>query len=636
VPDEQPAEPDEDTWEMVDDGVVRHHRVYRTRFFDPTSVAGCPCPLERLSGVRRTNYVSRGADTVEQVVHEDWRALADPEEEAGLGEWIGITFFEFADVSHIPEKIVDEGEVGWDPSHPTAKFAGQKGWILQNGRWTRVVSGSLRPPNVPPEQWKLASAGMRRRAIRDWEELQASSAGGGAGGSAEAAPPPSGGERPVPSPAPALVPPPSAASKSKKSRKKDGPVDPATPAPSGAGSGCPESSDEGATTDVPDTSDDDFCLPAVLTLPSGHRLHHPPDRPPFNALVARPVGKKEAAEVPEAKAALQKEWDRLRAIKCWDESGVRPWSEVSNEARRTGQKCHVGRIFAICVEKNSELDKGNPARKYKGRVVFRGNDVRDENWDVAMFQELSSTPATMEGAKAADCYGLFPGHTVEQADAEQAYTQSKLGGIPTWVRLPPEQWPAHWKGVKDPVCPLVLALYGHPDSGGYWERHCEAHLRKIGFVEVEAWRSCFFHTELKVFLVVYVDDFKAAGPTAAVHKVWDMIRQGIRIGKTEPAGLYLGCKHVITTQINPDTGKSVRVMEYDMEEFMQSCVDRYVELSGKSTLRKVATPFIDDPAGSHGASIDVCAPVPQRRRLHHWRTAPCRSTRLSHSSPRAP
>jgi hypothetical protein len=32
----------------------------------------------------------------------------------------------------------------------------------------------------------------------------------------------------------------------------------------------------------------------------------------------------------------------------------------------------------------------------------------------------------------------------------------------------------------------------------------------LGSEEVEAWRSCFFHDELTVFLVVYVDDFKAA------------------------------------------------------------------------------------------------------------------------------
>ena len=71
----------------------------------------------------------------------------------------------------------------------------------------------------------------------------------------------------------------------------------------------------------------------------------------------------------------------------------------------------------------------------------------------------------MEAAKAADCYGLFPGHSVEQADA---YTQAKLGGTPTWVSLPPEARPVAWAGMKSPACPLRLALYGHPDSGGFW------------------------------------------------------------------------------------------------------------------------------------------------------------------------
>ncbi len=95
-----------------------------------------------------------------------------------------------------------------------------------------------------------------------------------------------------------------------------------------------------------------------------------------------------------------------------------------------------------------------------------------------------------------------------QADAEQAYTQSRLGGTPTWVRLPPDQRPAAWKGFRDPVCPLVLALYGHPDSGGFWERHCEKHLLARGFVALsDEWRSCFWHPRLSLYLVVYVDDF---------------------------------------------------------------------------------------------------------------------------------
>ena len=31
-------------------------------------------------------------------------------------------------------------------------------------------------------------------------------------------------------------------------------------------------------------------------------------------------------------------------------------------------------------------------------------------------------------------------------------------------------WPKEWEAMQDPVCPLLLALYGHPDAGG-WVGH---------------------------------------------------------------------------------------------------------------------------------------------------------------------
>eukprot|EP00972_Heterocapsa_arctica_P029099 4280785-Heterocapsa_arctica.AAC.1 len=46
------------------------------------------------------------------------------------------------------------------------------------------------------------------------------------------------------------------------------------------------------------------------------------------------------------------------------------------------------------AEKGSELMRGDPGRKWKGRYVFRGNDVKDEHMQAAIFNELSSTPAT--------------------------------------------------------------------------------------------------------------------------------------------------------------------------------------------------------------------------------------------------
>ena len=81
------------------------------------------------------------------------------------------------------------------------------------------------------------------------------------------------------------------------------------------------------------------------------------------------------------------------------------------------------------------MPKGDPNSKFKGRVVFQGNNVRDQNYIWAVFQELWSCPATIEASNAADCYGCFEGNDVMQADAEQAYIQAELRGTETWVGL---------------------------------------------------------------------------------------------------------------------------------------------------------------------------------------------------------
>ena len=84
---------------------------------------------------------------------------------------------------------------------------------------------------------------------------------------------------------------------------------------------------------------------------------------------------------------------------------------------RPGSKCMLLFFFEICVVKGAELEDSNPQKKYKGRAVLDGSWVKDENYDVAMFQEFSSGPATKEATKIADLYGTLPGHSVEQADA---------------------------------------------------------------------------------------------------------------------------------------------------------------------------------------------------------------------------
>jgi hypothetical protein len=196
-----------------------------------------------------------------------------------------------------------------------------------------------------------------------------------------------------------------------------------------------------------------------------HVIEHRPKLNPqhvYSACVARPVTRKEARENAKATAALDKEWNKLRNMQCWDETRVEEWSIVAARAKRTGNKVHIGRIFDICVEKNSELDENDPNRKFKGRVVFEGCYVKDEDNNWAIFSEIASCPASMEASRSADAFGLLPGHGIEIADGESAYTQAKLGGDLTYIRIPKERWPAHWVGkYTDPIVPLILALYGN-------------------------------------------------------------------------------------------------------------------------------------------------------------------------------
>ena len=134
---------------------------------------------------------------------------------------------------------------------------------------------------------------------------------------------------------------------------------------------------------------------------------------------------------------------------------------MRREADRGKYLVHMGYLFGICVEKNSELS--DEQRKFKGRVVFQGNRVIDQNYDAAMFQDLGSAPATMEASKIADFFGCTPGHVVEVADAVQAYIQAEMQGTPTWVCLPEHERPAWWKKkyphMRQPVCRLKRAVW---------------------------------------------------------------------------------------------------------------------------------------------------------------------------------
>ena len=340
-----------------------------------------------------------------------------------------------------------------------------------------------------------------------------------------------------------------------------------------------------------------------VSINKGHREKVTRDYPlGFGSFVARSVKRSEYQGNKMAMEAYWKEWKNLEKKGTWDWHSLAEWDDVAAAARKSGTEIHFGYLFGIMVEKGSEFEPGDPRRYYKYRVVFQGNNVKDQNWDVALFQELASTPATLEASRCADAYSCFPGHCLSGRDVEQAYLCADLSGPDTYVMLPQDMWTeAMWK-MKCPVVKLRKALYGHKNSGAYWDEHRDAKCKKAGFLPVsESWPGVYFNPRTRMLLVVYVDDFKLSGPREHHDSTWAELSKELKLdapkGDADNEHTFLGCVHrSFTKEIQ---GRTVSGIEYDVRGSVKKTIEKYKSLvrdkTGKEAfLFKVATPTLDE------------------------------------------
>lgn len=368
------------------------------------------------------------------------------------------------------------------------------------------------------------------------------------------------------------------------------------------------------------------------------------------ALVAKRVMLKEVDRIPAAHAAVTLEWDKLlrmphpdgKGIGTFDFDSVREWDDVRRESQNSNGDidAHIARVGELCYQKGSELPEGHPDQAYKGRHVILGDQIKDQHLKGAVFECPGRQPPSMEAARSVDAHSLFPKYEQTQSDAECAYLQSFVGGgrdkgIPTWVEIPKHRWPASWKNMRRPVVRLILSLYGHPDSGTYWEKHCTEAVVSCGWEEIEGWPGVFWHPEAKACLCVYVDDFKMSSPKSWTERLWKALHSKIRLDPHKKPDRFLGCyleefeckikdlEEILghrpeywprdsedKTKKLPfapkDPNKIVRGYVYNLQKCFESAVDKYCALAGitKALLRKVSTPFIDDALGPTGYEED--------------------------------
>ena len=104
---------------------------------------------------------------------------------------------------------------------------------------------------------------------------------------------------------------------------------------------------------------------------------------------------------------MDKEWANLWKIKTWMKETVCEYDSIKKKASANKKTVHFGRLFPICSLKGSELPQGHPSRKWKGRVVFQGNNVTDQESNAAVFQEIASSASSISAGKFIDAISCF-------------------------------------------------------------------------------------------------------------------------------------------------------------------------------------------------------------------------------------
>ena len=235
-------------------------------------------------------------------------------------------------------------------------------------------------------------------------------------------------------------------------------------------------------------------------------------------LVHKFIPMPQAMKIPAAKAAVDKEWEKLEKISAWNLTKVKSKKQVIDEARTSGATVHFASLMDICHLKKAELEPKH--QKYKGWVVLRGDIVKDNSGSYAVFTEEGSSASQMTAAKIMDIISRLPDCDGQAADAVSAYTQVKMEDahkslkIPKsecpdiWIRPPRHKWTMSWSSIEDPDVPFENDLYGHPLARMLWERQFEKILLKHGWEKIPNCECLFAHREKGLFFSVFVDDTK--------------------------------------------------------------------------------------------------------------------------------
>ena len=207
----------------------------------------------------------------------------------------------------------------------------------------------------------------------------------------------------------------------------------------------------------------------------------------------------------------------------------------------------------ICHLKNADLEAKH--QNYKGRVVLRGNIVKDDSGAYAVFTEQGSSASQMTAAKS----------WISSPDCRVAMDNQQT----QYLFIPKQKWKMLTNYRKFPNRNVQTFGFVYHDTNGqnqgpawkiqsfllkgicmviFWQEYYgKGNLRKSFSKTVGSkfpnWECLFVHREKELFLSVYVDDLKLAGKKQNLDPMWKLLNKEVNLGEptSSPDHVYLGC-----------------------------------------------------------------------------------------------
>ena len=209
---------------------------------------------------------------------------------------------------------------------------------------------------------------------------------------------------------------------------------------------------------------------------------------------------------------------KLEKILAWQLTKVRNKNEVIAE----GRKVHFASLMDLCHLKNSELEP--QYQKYKGRVVLRGDIVKDDSGSYAVFTEQGSSASQMTAAKS-------HGHHIKATRLRRTSSGRSIrvypgqnGRCSVIIENSKVRMSRYLDSSTKTQMAKIMVQYGRSSRSGWTESVRSSSDRTIlgttirervllehGWEKVPNWECTFVSREKGLFLAVFVDDIKLVG-----------------------------------------------------------------------------------------------------------------------------